>query len=279
VDSAEPCVTIPFRHVEAGDTAPIVDVDATGELAVGPSLDDTVMTLWRLEQPTLVRYPEAVTAVAVNAAGEVVGTGQRANWISRAGSVRELPTPAGFAGSQVRDLNEFGDALGVLRSPPGLVVWPAQAPDAPRVIDGPALRPLAMRDDGTVIAVDAGAILMIKPDGSRRSVRIPADVSVFDDDRPGFVRGDVLYATRASGGPVRWNLRTGQVELFDELRGPVTAGTAGGWMMTADGDKTVAVAPDGTAQLLPLPGSAIWVSAGGTVMIANTPTGPVTWRC
>jgi hypothetical protein len=283
VADALACAAIQFRRAEAAATLPIVDVDATGELAVGPGEDGAVLTLWRLERRTDLRLPQAagtVAAVAVNAAGEVVGTDAGGNWIHRAGSLRRLPTPAGFAGSQVRDLNEVGDALGSLELPGGgLVVWPALSPDEPRVFPEPDLRPLAIRDDGTVIAVDTASIIMIKPNGSRRSVRIPAEVSVFDTHRPGFVRGDVLYATRASGGPVRWNLRTGRVELFDDLRGRVTAGTAGGWMMTADEDRTVAVAPDGTARRLPMPGSAIWVSAGGTVMIANTPTGPVTWRC
>jgi hypothetical protein len=287
------CAAIPFRHVDAGDTGPIVDVDATGELAVGPARAGNAMTLWRLEQPAIVEFAEGSgAAVAVNAAGEVVGTGAGGNWIYRAGSVRRLPVPDGFAAGRVRDLNEVGDALGVLgwsatqlaASPLGLVVWPAEAPDRPRVIEDPNLRPVAIRDDGTVIALgtdaDGATIVMIKADGSRRSVHIPAEVAAFDSDPPGFVRGDVLYASRVAGGPVRWNLRTGQIELFDDLSGRrVTAGTAGGWMMTTAGDETVAVAPDGTARRLPMPGSAIWVSAGGTVMIANTPTGPVTWRC
>jgi hypothetical protein len=193
--------------------------------------------------------------------------------------VRRLPTPGEFTTSTVHDLNEVGDALGVLGSSLGLIVWPALTPDAPRVLREPGLKPLAIRDDGSVIGTDGLAIVLFKPDGARHSVRIPAEVSTLDAERPGFVRGDVLFASRSAGGPVRWNLRTGRVELFDDLSGPVTAGTAGGWMMTADGERTVAVAPDGAAQRLPMPGSAVWVSAGGTVMIANTPTGPVTWRC
>jgi hypothetical protein len=175
--------------------------------------------------------------------------------------------------------------------PTGLVVWPAGEPDKPRVIEGAALEPLGLRDDGTAIATGTderrrAALIFVRPDGSRHTVRIPTEISGFDAgitrDRFGFVRGDMLFASawiESSSHPLRWNLRTGEVEIFDNLTGPVTAGTAGGRFMATDGDRAVAVSADGVASRLAAPGSVVWVSAGGTVMIANTPTGPVTWRC
>jgi hypothetical protein len=291
-----PCTTVPFRAAEQAEAVPIVDAAATGELAVGSGPASRTVTLWTREQPEAIAPGDGfgfVTAVAVNSAGVVVGTGSEPdpdhNWIYQSGEARRLPTPAGRFAS-VRELNETGDAVGVL-SPPGLVVWPAGEPDEPRVIDGRNLEPVGLRDDATVIAtgiddLQRPVLVFVKPDGSRQAVRIPAEITGFDigiaRDRFGFVRGDMLFATAWVGAvshPLRWNLRTGQVEIFDNLTGPVTAGTAGGWLMTTDGDRAVAVSPDGAGRRLADPGSVVWVSAGGTVMIANTPTGPVTWRC
>ena len=296
VDMA-PCTTVSFRTDEP-EVAPIVDTDATGELAVASGYGERSVTLWTKERPSTFAVPDAsasLAPVAVNSAGVVVGTGadgwMAGNWSYRSGEVRRLPTPAGHATGTVRELNETGDALGVLGSPPGLVVWPAEGPDSPRVIDGSDLEPLGLRDDGTVVTTGtdrlrAPALVFIRPDGSRRTVRIPSEITGLDAgitrDRFGFVRGDVLFATAwvgAASHPLRWNLRTGVVEIFDSLTGPVTAGTAGGWLMATDGNRAVAVSPDGVASRLAAPGSVVWVSAGGTVMIANTPTGPVTWRC
>jgi hypothetical protein len=298
VDDTGPCTTYPFRPPDAGDAVPIVDADATGELVVGSALDGRTVTLWTRERPATVTVsstPGSVTAIAVNSAGVVVGTGGGTepayNWIYRSGEVRRLPTPAGRTTSPVRDLNEMGDALGLVGSPAGLVVWPADEPGAPRVIEGQNLEPLGLRDDGTVIAIGTDehrypALMFIRPNGSRQAVRIPAEITGFDvgvnRDRFGFMRGDQLFATAWIGPvshPVRWNLRTGTVEIFDNLTGPVTAGTAGGWLMATEGDRAVAVPPDGVARRLGEPGSVLWVSAGGTVLIANTPSGPVTWRC
>jgi hypothetical protein len=293
------CTTFPFRAPpDTDDAPPIVDADATGELAVGSDTGGGNVTLWTRERPAIVAVsglPGFVAPVAVNSAGVVVGTGSGTepayNWIYRSGEVRRLPTPAGYATATVRELNEEGDALGLLASPAGLVVWPAAEPGAPRVIEGSNLEPLGLRDDGTVIATGTDeqrypALVFIRPDGSRLAVRIPAVITGLDvgvaRDRFGFVRGDLLFATAWIGSvshPVRWNLRTGSVEIFDNLTGPVTAGTAGGWLTTTDGDRAVAVPPDGPARRLGEPGSVVWISAGGTVMIANTPSGPVTWRC
>jgi hypothetical protein len=317
VDDMAPCTNFPFRAPDAGDAAPIVDADATGELAVGSEPASPTVTLWTRERPAAITVPGTsevmgfVAAVAVNSAGTVVGVGGGSepayNWIYRSGEVRRLPLPAGHTTSTVRDLNEMGDALGLVGSPAGLVVWPADEPDAPRVIDGQNLDPVGLRDDGTVIATGTDedgypALVFVRPNGSRHAVRIPAEITGFDiginRDRFAFVRGDLLFATAWIGSvshPVRWNLRTGTVEIFDNLTGPVTAGTAGGWLMTTDGDRAVAVPPaavtgrgtdgamggamGGVARRLGEPGSVLWVSAGGSVMIANTPYGPVTWRC
>jgi hypothetical protein len=295
-----PCAATPFRTATGvtgvtGVTGAIVDADAAGDRAVGPGSVATGVTLWTRGQPAEFTVPDApgpVRAVAVNSLGMVVGTGNTGpesyaepfNWIYRSGAVRRLPTPAGYTSSAVRELNEAGDALGVLGAREGLVVWPATNPDNPRVIAEAGLAPVAIRGDGVVIAISVRepAIVVFEPDGSRRAVPVPAGIGRLDPDNWAFVRGDLFFGSALAGPalrPVRWNLRTGAAEVFENLLGSVTAGTGGGWLTTAFDDRTVAIGPDGNARRLADPGSVVWISAGGTVMIANTPTGPVTWRC
>jgi hypothetical protein len=188
----------------------------------------------------------------------------------------------------VRQLNERGDALGWLYGDVGLVIWPAGAPDQPRVIAGAGLEPLAIRGDGTVIAFQRApaGVVVFHPDGTSQFQAAPAGVRA---DMTSFVRGDIFFTSAASGAgqaashgphPVRWNLRTGSVEIFTGITGGVRAGNSGGWMAVERTDRpgTSVITPDGGIGDGPS-GQISWISKGGRAMVGTTDSGPGSWSC
>lgn len=310
------CWQTPLRRVTDGTTGSFQAADPTAAQVVGSGSDGSAVNHWNRGEPTVFTVPDAtpeVTATDVNEAGTVVGhdaAGSTLNWTNDDGDVRTLPTPAGFDRARVEHVNGKGDALGLLERPDGstaLVVWPAGAPDRPRVIKEAGVQPLAIRDDGTVVSVrgrsdsdpGAGTVMVHRPNGKRLSVAVPRQLGTQGSMRDVTVEGDYLYGMVAGmqvtfidgetplaafAHPVRWNLRTGVVEIFDGLVGnPV--GSRGGWFVAGKaGDGTqVLVAPDRKTRGITLtttPDAEVHaVSADGTTLVGSTETDLATWRC
>jgi hypothetical protein len=310
------CAVWPLRRVTDG-TAAFRAADPTAAQVVGASAGDGgAVTHWDRGEPTVFTVegttPE-VTATDVNGDGTVVGHDAAeppVNWTHNGGSMRTLPTPAGFDRALVAHVNGKGDALGLLQRPDGttaLIVWPAGTPDRPRIINEPGVRPLALRDDGTVVSVrsrsdndpGAGTVMVHRPNGKRVSVAVPRQIANQGSMRDVTVEGDHLYGTSAGMQvtfidgetplaafvhPVRWNLRTGLVEIFDNLVAqPV--GARGGWFVavTAGDGTLVRVAPDRRTREITLGGTpdveVHAVGADGATLVGSTETDLVTWRC
>jgi hypothetical protein len=267
-----------------------------------------------------LRAPRA-TVTAVNSGGTVVGYDPAdpvISYLYRDGVVHTLAKPDGFHQAVVVDVNERGDALGTL-SPPGrpddrraLVVWPADGPDRPRVIAEAGLTPVGIRDDGTVVALRTGerrspidtgdAVVVHRPDGTRLEVAAPPGFDVPGSLEFGVVRGDLLFTTQATGRtvefrpgfgdpvvrpvsrPVLWNLRTGVVEVFDDVyvESRSSVASSGGWFTATTyegGVADVAVGPGGAAYRLPAEARVNWIGVDGSTIAGYFEGAPVTWRC
>jgi hypothetical protein len=321
------CAMTPLPAPMAGAYS-VQAVDDTGERVAAVNYSFQPLTLWTRGVPTLFSWPDLraqrARAVGVTTSGTVVGYdpgdpgdpgGTAVSYLYRDGAVHTLAKPDGYRQALVVDVNERGDALGTLGSPDdraALVVWPAGRPDRPRVIAEAGLTPVAIRDDGTVIALRTGerrspvdrgdAVVVHRPDGTRLRIDAPPGFTLPGSLEYGSVHGDLLFTTLATdqrvefgsdtgeptgypaSRPVLWNLRTGLVEVFDDLfveRGSRVAGS-GGWFtakkepaMVAD----LAVAPDGTTHRLPELARIDWISADGSTLVGDYEGAAVTWRC
>lgn len=290
-----------------GDT--VTAADPTGTYVIGGA------TVWARAEPTVITVPTVraePTATAVNGNGTVVAHDSGLNWRITNGAARELAAPDGWDRARVLHVNGKGDALGTVSGPAdrnapptALVVWPADRPDLPRIVREPDSQPLAIRDDGTVISarnrseadLGAGSIVVNRPNGTRTSITVPRELTGHGSMRNASVHDDYLYSSYAnteitySDGvtslanpyvyPVRWNLRTGRIEIFDNLRGAPVGGP-GGWFVAAedlDGG-LVLVAPDRTTHRFPVDGGKVRaVAAAGTTLAGFVDPTPVTWNC
>jgi hypothetical protein len=294
------------------NTDTVTGADPTGTYVIGGNV------LWTRGAATMIAVPgarSAVTAAAVNSSGTVVGHDSNETgltWRFTNGAVQELTRPAGYDRAMALHVNGKGDALGMASGdpnrdipPPALVVWPADRPDRPRIIREPDSQPLAIRDDGTVISVrhrseadlGAGSIVIHRPSGTRTSITVPRELTGHGSMLNATVHGDYLYSSYADGEitysdgvtslanpylyPVRWNLRTGLIEIFDDLRA-APVGDPGGWFVAAeDADgRLVLVAPDRTTRRFPVAGATVRAVAGdGTTLAGFLEPGPVSWHC
>ncbi|GAA0908647.1 hypothetical protein GCM10009558_097090 [Virgisporangium aurantiacum] len=272
-------------------------------------------TVWTRAEPTVITVPTVrteVTATAVNGNGTVVAHDSGLNWRITNGAVQELAAPAGWNRARVLHVNSKGDALGLLdgaadRTAPqsALVVWPADHPDRPRIIRETDSQPLAVRDDGTTVSarirseadLGAGSITINRPNGTRTSIPVPRELTGHGSMLNATVHGDFLYSSYANNEitysdgvtslanpylyPVRWNLRTGLIEVFDALDGAPVGGP-GGWFVAAEdlAGKLVLVAPDRTTHRFPIDGGRVRaVAAAGTTLAGFADPTPVTWNC
>lgn len=294
--------------------------DATGRYVIRQNNQETVSYLWTDGKVSQLDVPgdrPGFAPVAITSTGVVFGNSTRESKSDPVrvfrfadGVNRGLPTPAGFEHAVVLGVNARGDAIGTLARPsnpavyrPGeataIVVWPADRPDEPRIIDDGALEPAGILDDGTVIAVignlDKGpltpaALVAVAPDGARATIELTGELEGISPlVKKMSVSGDYLYGhfTRTRWPdlrPVRWNLRTGQVEIFDDLWA-LQVGNAQGYFSAADvnaGDTTaVIVAPDGTARRTNADQHIAWIGPTGAELIGRNLADEqvVRWRC
>jgi hypothetical protein len=312
------CAATPYTSPVDGDRGGVFAADVSGERVVGVS-SDAFLTLWTSGKPERFTLPNRrpAIAVAVNRGGAVLGhdTGDPVvNFVYGDGRLTYLKTPDGYRRAQATSMNEHGDALGTADLPTDsgpsgrLVVWPADQRDQPRLLpDADLLRPLAIHDDGTVIAVrivaapEAGgnAVVILRPDGTRLQIDAPAGFDLLGGALAAAVNGDLLYTVYTSGEQatvdntrpdvsiplmraVRWNLRTGLVEIFDDLEGMVVGNTKGWFVsrtMSSAGGRPVLVAPDRKVRELPFVRQVVWVGPGGSDLISGDVSDNARWHC
>jgi hypothetical protein len=310
----------PAQH---GDVLNITAVDPTGRYVVATGFDNGTATvrpvLWVDGVPSVFDVPGAgqyAEPVAVNASGVVAGSSRSSEegpfigfaWVYRDGQLDRLPAPAGFESATATSINARGDIAGIASKADGssAVVWPADARDRPRVLDGPTphTEATAIADDGTVygnanddplFAVNSGHAYRWGPDGTAVELSTPEGLL---GARVAGVRGNLAFgwAYSAHGTnampwiPARWDVRTGKVTTYPQREGTVSAASDTGWLllMTA-GRPVIRIAPDGTATRLPvklenLLSEGNWISDDGRTSIGLAPASdsehtPVTWRC
>jgi hypothetical protein len=303
------CSPTALPWAEPGDYGFVFTVDPTGRHIIGSSRGGVAFTVWTDGVPRLVTIPDSqgnVSAVAVNSAGVWIGYDQVPppyhNWVYRNGAPQRLPLPSGYESSTVVDINQRGDVIGSAATVGaggynenrGVIVWPADAPASPRIINDPELTPLDIRDDGTIIAVRTwkysnvtSVVAVIEPDGTIKNVPIPKEadrttISQVDGDYAFGSRMEPLDASDPSREPqfhpVRWNLRTGQVEVFTGLPGGAT-GAPTGWMVASTGSDQVIVDPRGEVKRLTGINGVAWIKADGRTLVGDSAQRPTVWRC
>lgn len=268
--------------------------------------DETAL-LWHGDgQPQVVAGAEDVTVEDVNASGVIAGTrhaagpagaggaaGDRAVLI-RDGQVRVLPMPAGALSTSAVAINTRGDVAGTALLEAGsqrAVVWRAGAA-APVLlpVEARTTTAAAINDDGVVIG-NAGDIrhgYAWAPDGTAKALPVPtgylkaearavtgdwalgwADAAPIGKD--GHLVDDPAHPSRG----VRWNLRTGAVDILAKMVDPMAVGGSGATAGAIDGTGRPSIWRDGTVFVLPMPmpdpaPSVIdWIGPDGHTMIGT----------
>jgi hypothetical protein len=145
-------------------------------------------------------------------------------WVYRDGKVTELTAPRGYREVvDVVAINPAGDILGTvtdMRYQSAVVVWPAGALDRPRVLTSPGGRAVSATGfaaDGSIVGWANGQLGAYRwaPDGKPTALELPAGAS---GARTTAVAGDRAVGVALEGDPpsddntptgVGWDLRTG----------------------------------------------------------------------
>ena len=317
------CRVSPLEPLEGVVPTGLTGMDADGRYVTGDGArgGTQVSIRWDRGVPAVLPVDAArSTSSGVNADGVVVGSAERADstrfaWVYRDGSVETLPSPAGYPNLvEPSGINAAGDIAGTAEDPTFHDVvalrWPIDRPGTVEVLPTTTLFGTALRvqvagvaDDGSVVGsvgdLDHAVPYRWDPAGLGSVLALPADAA---SGWVAGVRGWWAYGgvaltgqdrTRDGTGarhPVRWNLRTGQVEFVaPDLRGEALIGDSGGDVII-DGQPTLVRARRG----IPLDGLTegsvpqpfVVDEAGGTVAGVDV-GGPaqgghrtlVLWRC
>jgi uncharacterized membrane protein len=199
-------------------------------------------------------------------------------WIYRDGDMLELPMPDGYVSAEAVAINAAGDVVGTVRDDgyrASVVVWPADDLDHPQVLAGPPDMEVTaneITDDGTVIggvftptAHDGGYLWA--PDGTGQPLPGPVeavDVTLWAA-RGGWAAGNALMSVPTSDDDpgeltVVWDLSAGTFRLHDlGTIATVSDVTAAGDVLYAE----ALVLRDGEPYALPHPIREGTVSAPG----------------
>jgi hypothetical protein len=317
-----PCRVSPLEPPEGVVPTGLTGMDPDGRYLTGDGVrgDTQVSIRWDRGVPAILPVGAArSTSSGVNADGVVVGSAERADrtrfaWVYRDGSVDTLPSPAGYPNFvQPSGINAAGDIAGTAEDPTFHDVvalrWPVDRPGTVEVLPTTTLFGTALRvqvagvaDDGSVVGtvgdLDHAVPYRWDPAGLGSVLALPAGAA---SGWVAGVRGSSAYGgvtltgqdrTRDGVGaqhPVRWNLRTGQVEFVADLQGGALIGNTGGDVVI-DGQSVLVRARRGiplaglTEGSVPRPFSVD--EAGGTVAgvdVGDPAQGsrrtPVVWRC
>jgi hypothetical protein len=216
---------------------------------------------------------------AINDRGDIFGTLLRDSGFDRDG-----PSSLGY------------DLDNVVPRGLGVAVWPAGAPGSPRLLDAPA--------DAEAVGFAWGDLMLagLHPDpgwneapyawgpaGRRGPLPVPEGWAGF---ALRLVQGDYAYGrivppnyvpdpsvepnsnqsvNRFLGPWVRWNIRTGRVEVFDR-EVSLQAANANGWLLLTGSlpdYPAVLVAPDGTSRRIWESSEVRWISPDGKTLLGN----------
>jgi len=208
------------------------DVNSTGT-AVGWSYQDTgpVPYVYRDGRVSQLPGVKHGSALAINDAGAIVGddsAGAALLWPSATAEPIRLPLPAGASAATANDIDEDGTVVGSIdRKRP--YVWFADGTH--RELPMPTL-------DG-------------KPAVSARVFTIrngwATGVASTSTDRE---KGDPT-GKGAPAGPIRWNVRTGEVRVFDQLGIQASTANALGWPIGTDKQGRAVLVTDTATVALP----------------------------
>ncbi|GAA3729867.1 hypothetical protein GCM10022225_09320 [Plantactinospora mayteni] len=185
------------------------------------------------------------SAYAINDAGAIVGdddTGHAALvWPSATAAPVRLPVPAGASESTARDIDEDGTTVGTIDNQRPYVWFPD---GTHRELPMPTLNG-ERATTARVFGIRNGWATGVAGDGLRRPGSDPKAA-------PG--AGPVGPDGRESEGrttAVRWNVRTGEVRVSDELRYGADAVNAQGWQVGTDKQGRAVLVTDTATVVLP----------------------------
>ncbi|MGA4727494.1 hypothetical protein ACPB67_08765 [Micromonospora taraxaci] len=284
-----------------GPVAVANGVDPTGRYIVGDigtGNEDGRIVLWTDGKATVLPAG-ARHAAAVNARGDVVGTGGNGiGWVYRAGKLRFLVTPPNYQAVLVHAVNGRGDIVGTARGARDshqAVVWSADRPQEYRLVGPPGSAATAITEDGSVVGAMGDLPYRWTPEGTGIALPVPDGVphASVEAARGEWAVGMAPGERQGSSVrmlPVRWNLTTGVVSLMPH---PSISAIAGNGEVLVDDGAPLLVAPDGSSRRLPgrpevRATEAGTYSASGISDDAMTVVGavheneayrPLVWRC
>ena len=257
-----PCRVSPLELPADLVATGLTGMDAAGRYVTGDATRDDTQVSVRWDRGVPEILPVAAvrsSSNGVNTAGVVVGSAERSDgtwfpWVYRGGVVDTLPSPDGYPNFvQPLGVNAAGDIAGIGEDPTFhdtvALLWPHDRPGTVRVLPTPALPRTAVQmnvagvaDDGSVVGsvgdLDHAVPYSWDAAGRGAALALPAGAT------SGFVAG--VRGLWAFGGvtlagqdgardgtlvqnPVRWSLRTGQVEFVaPDLRGQARSGNSAG---------------------------------------------------
>jgi hypothetical protein len=200
-DNRTPTI-VPMR----GNDQSLHDINSTG-VAVGASYGDTSTTAWIYRKGKLIKLPgnPGAEAYAVNEANMAVGVRNRRPiiWRSVDQAPVELPLPPGATIGEARDIDEDGTVVGYTGTGAGL-----------GASGGADQRPYVWLPDGS------GHPLKLPESGPQTGLAFSI--------RNGWVTG-----IRDNIG-VRWDLRTGEPQLFPQFNIRASVANQYGWQVGTD---------------------------------------------
>lgn len=284
--------------------------DPAGRYLVGrtyPQGGGYQAVIWHDGQVTRVMLPGDLEEQLqdVNSAGTAVGWsydgGGPVPYVYRGGQVSRLP---GVGHGSALAINEAGAIAGD-DSAGAALLWPSATADPIRLplpAGASAATANDIDEDGTVVGtIDRKRPYVWFADGTHRELPMPTlngkpavGARVFGI-RNGWATGvaDIDAWQRGKvAGPIRWNVRTGEVRVVDELGGRASAVNALGWLIGSDKQGRAALATGTAVVVLPgllglRPGLVdvpTTVSDDGRVVSgqsddANGKIQAVVWRC
>ncbi|GAA4672740.1 hypothetical protein [Phytohabitans rumicis] len=279
---ATPPTRCTLNRLPAPDNAPMALVsgaDPSGRYIVGrsyPKAGGYQAVIWHDGKATKVMLPGDLEEALrdVNSTGTAVGwsyvggseetTGQ-VPYVYHNGKVSQLP---GVRRGSASAINDAGAIVGDDDNGAALL-WPSPTANPTRLPVPAGTSEAMARDideDGTIVGtVDNERPYVWLPDGTHRELALPdldgkpaATARVFSV-RNGWATGVATNGEGRKGDPalggkavaVRWNIRTGEVRVFDALSSAANGVNAHGWQVGTDQQGRAVLVADAVTVVLP----------------------------
>jgi hypothetical protein len=239
--------------------AAVTGADPTGRLLLGRTYPDPVesgeyhVVVWDTRRPTVVPMRGVESALNdINTNGVAVGTSNGDTgpvaWLYRDGELSLLPSGDG---ADARAINEANVVVGVRDRKP--VIWPSvdQPPvELPLPAHATTGEALDVDEDGTIVGNvgtdgrdgPADMPYVWQPDRAGRTLEVPELVPV-PSSGVGMVRKGMARAYSIRNGwltgmvnetAIRWDLRTGEADLFPQFAFQASITNRYGWQVGTD---------------------------------------------